>query len=679
MPQHLDVRTVTVPGCVDGWLALHDRFGRLPLADVLAPAIAYADDGFPASPLLVGVGGPARRPAATGARAGTRCAAQARRAGDLVRRPGAARALRAIAAEGRDGFYGGEFGAGLVALGGGEYTDGRPGHGRWPTGSSRSASTAWGHRLWTMPPASQGYLTLAGGVDRRRAGRSPTTPTTRCGPTSSSRRPSPPATTASTSSCDGADGRGPARARAPRPAARRHPPPTAAERRGRRRPAPATRPTCAPSTATAWACRSSSRTRRGSAAACSSRTPASTSTTAASASRSCAGHPAEYGPGPAAAPHAVRRRSSPRPTAGWRAVLGTQGGDGQPQILLQVLARLLHAGQSPAEAIGSPRWVLAGTGQGFDTWSAPSRSPWRSRPTRPAAWFERSGRARPRRRHAPTAVRATSSATPTLIVADADGVLAGAADPRRSRRSGAARRPLRRPFTSCSRPSSGRPGAGVPFGDARRHELLRHRADARRRRPERRPDVPAVRQRRRARLLREHAPLGPDGRRPRLRHDVAHRAPLPVRGLRGAAEPHPVRRARRRPHRAPALRPDVQRRAAVAPAAPGRGLRARRHPHRRPHGVRRRAAAPCRARREPSAPSWPRATTRCRPSTTASTARRSRRRWRSSSWRGRNERFSFRGKHFVLPARRRPRPRHVRQRPHAHPQARPARSTSTSR
>ena len=43
-----------VPGCVDGWIALHDRFGTMPLADLLAPATRLAQSGFPASPLLAG-------------------------------------------------------------------------------------------------------------------------------------------------------------------------------------------------------------------------------------------------------------------------------------------------------------------------------------------------------------------------------------------------------------------------------------------------------------------------------------------------------------------------------------------------------------------------------------------------------------------------------------------------
>lgn len=39
----------TVPGCVDGWFELHKKFGSLPLAEILAPAIRYAEEGFPLS------------------------------------------------------------------------------------------------------------------------------------------------------------------------------------------------------------------------------------------------------------------------------------------------------------------------------------------------------------------------------------------------------------------------------------------------------------------------------------------------------------------------------------------------------------------------------------------------------------------------------------------------------
>ena len=37
----------TVPGCADGWFELHKRYGRLPMKELLAPAIRYAEEGFP--------------------------------------------------------------------------------------------------------------------------------------------------------------------------------------------------------------------------------------------------------------------------------------------------------------------------------------------------------------------------------------------------------------------------------------------------------------------------------------------------------------------------------------------------------------------------------------------------------------------------------------------------------
>jgi gamma-glutamyltranspeptidase/glutathione hydrolase len=51
MPSHGSL-TVTVPGTVDGWFALHRRFGKLPMDQVLAPASQYAREGFPVSQLV---------------------------------------------------------------------------------------------------------------------------------------------------------------------------------------------------------------------------------------------------------------------------------------------------------------------------------------------------------------------------------------------------------------------------------------------------------------------------------------------------------------------------------------------------------------------------------------------------------------------------------------------------
>ena len=43
---------VTVPGCVDGWFALHKKFGELPMKEILQPAIDYGREGFPVSEVI---------------------------------------------------------------------------------------------------------------------------------------------------------------------------------------------------------------------------------------------------------------------------------------------------------------------------------------------------------------------------------------------------------------------------------------------------------------------------------------------------------------------------------------------------------------------------------------------------------------------------------------------------
>jgi len=381
MPQHLDVRTVTVPGCVDGWVALHDRFGRLPMPDVLAPAIGYAEDGFPASPLLaasaarlVEQGNPAPALQAL--------ATQARLPGDLVRRPGAAGALRAIAAGGRDAFYCGPFGEGLVALGAGEYTDAdlaTP----LATWVEPLDVEAWGHRLWTMPPASQGYLTLAAAwiADGLALPEDPDDPQW-------AHLLVEAAIAAGHDRLDvlaeGVDGRAL----------------LAPERLSPRRAA------IDPGRASGWTAPAGAGDTTYLCAVDGDGMGVSLIQSNASGFGSglfepntginlhnrglgfstVAGPPAEYGPG-RRPPHTLSPALVTTPDGRLAAVLGTQGGDGQPQILLQVLARLLHGGQSPADAIGRPRWVLEGEGRGFDTWSSPSRSV-AVEANAPGAWIE---------------------------------------------------------------------------------------------------------------------------------------------------------------------------------------------------------------------------------------------------------------------------------------------------
>src|SRR5712671_7847171 len=43
---------ISVPGCVDAWAALHKKFGKLKLSDDLAPAVRYAEEGFPVTDLI---------------------------------------------------------------------------------------------------------------------------------------------------------------------------------------------------------------------------------------------------------------------------------------------------------------------------------------------------------------------------------------------------------------------------------------------------------------------------------------------------------------------------------------------------------------------------------------------------------------------------------------------------
>ena len=160
-----DLHSVPVPGAVDGWLALHERFGRLPLDTVLGPAIELAEQGFVASILLA-----LASHLVTGL-PGTQdlCPDGPPDPGDLIRLPGVARTLRAIVAGGREGFYSGEFGNALVDLGDGIFTrsDLERGIAEW---CQPLRLRVWGHELWTVPPPSQGYLTLASAWIAEQAG-----------------------------------------------------------------------------------------------------------------------------------------------------------------------------------------------------------------------------------------------------------------------------------------------------------------------------------------------------------------------------------------------------------------------------------------------------------------------------------------------------------------------------
>jgi gamma-glutamyltranspeptidase/glutathione hydrolase len=104
---------ITVPGCVEGWFALHGRFGRLTMARLLAPAIESAQEGFVLTPVIADAW---QRNAQTLARfsdfkAQFTADGRAPEAGQLWRNPGLAFTLGQIAERGQEGFYQGEIAA----------------------------------------------------------------------------------------------------------------------------------------------------------------------------------------------------------------------------------------------------------------------------------------------------------------------------------------------------------------------------------------------------------------------------------------------------------------------------------------------------------------------------------------------------------------------------------------
>jgi gamma-glutamyltranspeptidase/glutathione hydrolase len=112
------IDTVTVPGAVAGWEALRARFGKLPMADLLAPAIFYADQGFPVTDVIAGywAAGAARLAAEPLAAETFLPNGRAPRSGEIFKNPRLASTLRLIARSGAAGFYEGKTAQAIVAI-----------------------------------------------------------------------------------------------------------------------------------------------------------------------------------------------------------------------------------------------------------------------------------------------------------------------------------------------------------------------------------------------------------------------------------------------------------------------------------------------------------------------------------------------------------------------------------
>jgi gamma-glutamyltranspeptidase/glutathione hydrolase len=150
----------SVPGCVDGWDALLKRFGNMSLAEVLAPAIRYAEKGFPVNNWAADPESEIAQHAEfrqTYLPRGRKI-----RDGEMFRNPNLARTYRLIGEQGRDAFYEGGIARAIVA-----YSN-RTG-GFFSMKDLRDHASEWvdpvstnyrGYEVWELPPNGQGIAVL---------------------------------------------------------------------------------------------------------------------------------------------------------------------------------------------------------------------------------------------------------------------------------------------------------------------------------------------------------------------------------------------------------------------------------------------------------------------------------------------------------------------------------------
>jgi gamma-glutamyltranspeptidase/glutathione hydrolase len=155
---------VSVPGTVDGWFELHGKFGKLPMKELLQPAIAYARNGFPVTEVI-----------AEGWAANAKLLkdypnfaetfmpnGRAPAKGEVFRNPLLANTLSAIADGGRDAFYKGDIAQRIekyMKANGGYLTaaDMAAHRSEWV----EPASTNYrGYDVWELPPNTQGVAAL---------------------------------------------------------------------------------------------------------------------------------------------------------------------------------------------------------------------------------------------------------------------------------------------------------------------------------------------------------------------------------------------------------------------------------------------------------------------------------------------------------------------------------------
>ena len=155
---------VSVPGCVDGWFELHGKFGKLPMADILKPAIQYAREGFPVSELIAYYWERNSRSLrkfpgfAEIFMPGGKTPAK----GDIFKNPYLAETLEKLAKQGRDVFYKGEIASKIV-----QYMQENGGF--LSMRDFADHTSEWvdpvsvnyrGYDVWELPPNGQGIAAL---------------------------------------------------------------------------------------------------------------------------------------------------------------------------------------------------------------------------------------------------------------------------------------------------------------------------------------------------------------------------------------------------------------------------------------------------------------------------------------------------------------------------------------
>jgi gamma-glutamyltranspeptidase/glutathione hydrolase len=155
--------TITAPGACAGWCDLLERHGRLPLAQVLTPAIHLAENGFPVSPITAYFWRRSvDRLRNTPGGIEMTIDGNAPRAGELFQNPGLARTLRRIVEGGKVAFYQGEIAEAVASVvqqaGGCLCVSDMASHtSTW----EQPISTTYRHvRVWECPPNGQGLATL---------------------------------------------------------------------------------------------------------------------------------------------------------------------------------------------------------------------------------------------------------------------------------------------------------------------------------------------------------------------------------------------------------------------------------------------------------------------------------------------------------------------------------------